>query len=424
MDWQSNYLTFKSRSALGSIEANEKRQQLFSKFLVEGLPSKKQDAWKFTSLNGFKEIEWKTVDENEQHLSHEQMQEVSKQLPSEFINFVFVNGILNQTLSDDTDGLLEILDISAEDLAYDEQNVEKNLLNLARAFLDKKIYLSLPAHKVIDKPVQLVFVQSSKNSVYTSDKIEVRLSENSEMSLLVHSLSFVNTTADAMNLQLDIKLESSARLSLVQLQNEDQDSFHFSQVSVEQARNSQFCSLAFTLGNRLTRNYLHLKFLESAAEAEVYGLGVIDNSQHVDNYTFLQHSTGGNNSIQHYKSILSGSAHSVFRGRVLIEPDAQKANSEQLNNNLLLTRAAQADSVPQLEIFADDVKAGHGSTVGQLNKEEIFYFLSRGINQYEAVKMLSYGYAQELVYKLSSELLQKYLITALNKKLEQMVQNA
>ena len=95
----------------------------------------------------------------------------------------------------------------------------------------------------------------------------------------------------------------------------------------------------------------------------------------------------------------------------------------QLNNNLLLTREAQADSIPQLEIYADDVKAGHGSTVGQLNKEEIFYFLSRGINQYQAVRMLSFGFAKALIYKFENEVLQNWMLKILNKKLDGMIKN-
>jgi Fe-S cluster assembly protein SufD len=236
-------------------------------------------------------------------------------------------------------------------------------------------------------------------------------------------MSFINSTADAMNLNVNINVQNSARLTLVQLQNEDSDSYHFSQCSLSVASNAQVNTLALTMGNKLTRNYFQLNFTGEQAQASVYGLGVIDSHQHMDNYTFIRHATGNNQSVQHYKSILSGASHSVFRGRVMIEPNAQKANSSQLNNNLLLTRSAQAESIPQLEIFADDVKAGHGSTVGQLNKDEIFYFLSRGINQYQAVKMLSYGFAKELIYKIENSDLQNFLINSLNQKLDRMVQN-
>ncbi len=424
MSWETNYLNFKAKSALESLSANEFRQKSFEKFIAAGLPTKKEEAWKYTSLTDFKEIQWKSFAEDETALTHEQMQEVSRQLPSEFINFVFVNGILNTTLSDDTDGLLKISELQENDFEFDTRKADERLLYLAQTFLNKTIHLDVAPHRTIDKPVQILFVQSSRESVYLSEKLKVTLGENAELKLLLNSFSFSNSTADALNLNVAVKAGKSSRLVFIQKQSEDLQSFHFSQCELDLESYAQVLSLALSLGNKLIRNYLHLKFSGKQASAEVYGLCVLDSEQHADNYTFIQHSTGENQSVQHYKSILSGSAHSVFRGRVLIEPDAQKANSEQLNNNLLLTRTAQAESVPQLEIFADDVKAAHGSTVGQLNRDEIFYFLSRGINQYQAVKMLSYGYAKELIFKIENESLQNYLIAALNQKLEKMVQNA
>lgn len=424
MSWETNYLNLKNQSALDSLKANEKRQKSFDNFLQQGLPTKKEEAWKFTSLTDFKSIDWKTSDPEESQLTHEQMQEISKQLPLDFINYVFVNGTLNRTLSDDEDALIQIAELEEVDFQPKSQNVEERILNLANAFLSKKINLTVAKHKAIEKPIQIIFVQSSKNSVYVSERLNVVLGENSDCKILVNSISFINSTADAINLNIRIRADKAARLTFVQLQNEDLASYHLSQCELELESGAQVNSLALSLGNKLTRNYYHLKFNSENANAAVYGLGVLDSQQHLDNYTFIEHAVGHNESVQHYKSILSGESHSVFRGRVLIAPDAQKANSSQLNNNLLLTRTAQADSIPQLEIFADDVKAGHGSTVGQLNKDEIFYFLSRGINQFEAVKMLSYGFAKELIYKVENEPLQKYLIAAVSKKLERMVQNA
>ncbi|MEK6628012.1 MAG: Fe-S cluster assembly protein SufD [Bdellovibrionota bacterium] len=424
MSWEVNYLNFKNSSALDSLTANEKRQKSFETFIAKGLPTKRDEAWKYTSLTDFKSTEWRSHPDSETHLTHEQMQEVSKKLPSEFLNFVFVNGVLHQTLSDDADDLIEIKELDENDFIFDDKNVEERLLNLAQSFLNKKISLSVIKNKVIDRPVQVLFIQTSANAIYSSEKLNIQLAENSEMKLIVHSMSFVNSTADAINLNIDISVENSARLTFIQLQNEDLDSFHFSQCQLNLASSAQVLSLVLSLGNKLVRNYYHLKFSGENASAAIYGLGVIDGSQHLDNYTFIQHATGNNQSIQHYKSILSGHAHSAFRGRVFIEPNAQKADSEQLNNNLLLTRTAQAESIPQLEIFADDVKAGHGATFGQLNKDEIFYFLSRGINQYQAVKMLSYGFAKVLVHKVENQDMQNYLISALNQKLEHMVQNA
>lgn len=423
MSWETNYNNFKISAVLKNDAATEMREKAFSSFLAKGLPSKKDEAWKYTSLTDFNGIDWSLPSENEAVLTHEQMREVSKLLPSDFINFVFVNGNLNRTLSDDSDGLVEILTLEESDFEFDPKNVEDRFLNLSQSFLNKKIVLSVVKQKFVEKPVQILFVQSSALSVFQSEKLNVHLGENAELKLLINSISFTNAAADAICLNIKVVLEKAAKLTFVQLQNEDHESFHFSQCRFDVASAAQVTSLVLSLGNRMMRNYFHLNFNGENAMASVYGLGVLDSIQHVDNYTFLQHSLGHNHSVQHYKSILSGSSRSAFRGRVRIAPNAQKARSEQLNNNLLLTRTAQADSVPQLEIFADDVKAGHGATFGQLSKDEIFYFLTRGIDQYQAVKMLSYGFAKELIYKIENENLQNFLISALNKKLESMVQN-
>lgn len=432
MNWENTYQNFKTRSPLNGIKANESRQKSFENFLSQGLPTKKEEAWKYTSLTKFKDLTWTVPDETESLLTHEQLREISKKLPSDFINFVFVNGTLNSTLSDDADDVLQLTEIEEADFSFDTQIAENRLLNLAQTFLNKKINLSIPKNKTIAKPVQIVFVQTSKKSIYTSEKINITMAENTEMALLVNSLDLTDSLMGslntrpplALNLSIHAQVGLAARLTLVQLQNAALNSFHFSQCQINVESKAQVQSLVLSLGGQLVRNYFHLNFCGESAFAGVYGLGALNATQHLDNYTFIQHAQGHNQSVQHYKSVLSDNAHSVFRGRVLIEPKAQKADSEQLNNNLLLTAGAQADSIPQLEIFADDVKAGHGATFGQLNKDEIFYLLSRGINQYQATQMLSYGFAKELVFKIENQNLQNYLNSALQNKLEQMVQHA
>lgn len=422
MSWNDNYLNFKNSNALESLKANEQRQLSYSRFEAEGLPTKKDEAWKFTSLKPFNEIQWQASGEGKS-LNHEDMVEISKHLPSDFINFVFVDGHYNQTLSDDDGGFFKVIDAEPADFEENKSSVEARLLNLAQSFLSKKVCLQIDKGVAIEKPVQIIFVQAQTTPVYLSERVQIKLSEQAELKLLVTTVNLTSAKASAVNVSLSAECSARSHLTLIQLQNDNAESFQFSQCLVKVASDANVTTLVLSLGGQLIRNYYDLQFNGKNANAEVLGLGIGDQSQHVDNYTFIQHLTGENNSVQQYKSILSGSSHSVFRGRILIAQDAQKANSSQLNNNLLLTRGAQADSIPQLEIYADDVKAGHGSTVGQLNKEEIFYFLSRGINQYEAVKMLSYGFATELIYKIQNQPLQKFLLSSLNEKLGRMVQN-
>lgn len=391
--------------------------------LKKSMPSKKEEAWKYTSLTEFKNTAWNFKSDIQTHLTHDQLHQLAQHLPSDFHNVVFVNGDLNQTLSDDLGADLEIQKLSVEDLVVSEDHVEEKVLKFANACLKDKIVIKIAENKIFDKPLHLVFVAIEKVPYFLSQKVEVEVGSRAHVSLLTQSINIDETTQNGFNLNLDVTVKEKAHVKLIQIQNENSKSFHFSQTEIDVMSDAVVMAFTMTVGGLLSRHYMHLNFTGQHADAGVYGLNALNGDQHADHYTFIQHSIGSNNSRQLYKSVLAGASHSVFRGRVRIEQDAQKANSEQLNNNLLLTREAQADSIPQLEIYADDVKAGHGSTVGQLDKDQIFYFLSRGINQYEAVKMLSFGYAQELIFQFENKSIQDWLLKIIHQKLDRMVNN-
>ena len=391
--------------------------------LKKAMPTKKEEAWKFTSLSDFKNISWNEHVQEFTELTHDQMQMVSKNLPSEFYNLVFVNGILNNTLSDELTAQVRIENVTEADHLTNLDHVEKGILNLASSCLKNKLLIHIKDQETFEKPLHIAFVQHTSTPQYFSEKVNIQVGQNAEVTLITEIMSLDENTQSAHNLNVDLSVSSKARVKLIQLGVENNQSFQFSQTTVKLESDSVFQAFTMAFGSLLARYYFHLEFSGVGADASVYGLNALNQKQHADHYTFIQHSTGGNQSRQLYKSILSDSSHSVFRGRVRIEKNAQKANSEQLNNNLLLTREAQADSVPQLEIYADDVKASHGSTVGQLDKEEIFYFLSRGINQYQAVKMLAFGFAQELIYNFDNKEITDWLLKKLHQKLDGMIQN-
>ncbi len=434
MNWENTYLQFKNKFPLDSVEANRLRQQMFDRYLSTNLPTKKLEAWKFTSLELFKKDEWQMPNSEESLLNHDQLKSISGYLSSDFFNFVFVNGELNKTLSDDLDLVLQIAELTADDFQkYNEATkkeenqkqvfTEAGVFLLAQSFLNKKIKIQLQSKVVLEKPVHILFVNASQSSIYLSENIEVVLADRAELNLLVQSISLSAKAPGALNLQIDSKLANDAKLNLVHLQNEELNQIHFCQNTSQVQSNTQLQNLCVSLGAGLNRQYLSTEFLGQNSSSEILGITLVEGEQHIDHYTSIEHSKGANQSLQKYKSILSDSSQCVFRGRVRIEPDAQKADSSQLNNNLLLSRKAQAHSIPQLEIYADDVKAGHGATVGQLSAEEIFYFLSRGINQYQATQMLALGFVLELVYKVGQASLQNYLLTAVKGKLDRMIQN-
>lgn len=421
-----NYNQFKQKFPLESLKSTTLRQEAFERFQKIGLPTKKDEAWKYTSVKSFSELSWNLATE-EEFLSHDDMKWLSTKLSTDFYNFVFINGFLNQTLSDELESWISIEDISADIQAAQLMPTEGAWNDLLVAGSAKQIHLKIAKGKALDKPVQILFVQKSTQNLLSQSIVRVELGENSQAKLIQNFVSLpssvVSAKENALNISTQVHLGTNSNLNFIQLQTENHKDFHFSRTQFYLQSGAQLLSLDLALGGQLSRHYLETVFLGENASAGVYGLTALSRKQHTDHYTFIHHQKGENQSVQHYKSILSDESHSVFRGRVRIEPLAQKANSEQLNNNLLLTKTAHADSVPQLEIYADDVKAGHGSTMGQLNADEIFYFLSRGINQTQAVRMLAFGYALELVYKIENVDLQNWVLKTLNEKLESMIPN-
>lgn len=432
MNWQNKFLEFKTQSQLDGIEAIQARENAFSNFLKLDFPTKKEEAWKYTSLNSFKNQDWNcnpTLDEN---LSHQQLKGIASQLSADFYGIVFVNGKMNKTLSSSEleDQGIEFFDseIQKNDFLVLDKNPELSWIHFAQSFWRSKMVVKINENTNCVKPIQIILVTTKSDNLFSSEKLNIIADKNSLAQIILQSFSFdnhdvPNLRSSAKNLNISISLAEKSHLQFIDVQDGNSLGMYFSQTEVIQNSNSVFKYLVCGLANQLSRNYFHNQFLGQHAESEIYGLNIVNQNQHSDHYTFIEHSIGENQSIQHYKTIISDKANSVFRGRVLIEKQAQKANSKQLNNNLLLTRDAQAFSVPQLEIYADDVKASHGSTIGQLNKDELFYFLSRGINQLLAVKMLSYGYVKELVYKFDNQDIQKFLIKKLEAKLESIVAN-
>jgi Fe-S cluster assembly protein SufD len=420
----SNYNTFKQKFPMDSIAAASLREAAYQRLQKNGLPTKKDEAWKYTSTKKFSEINWELPVE-EQHLTHEDMKWLSTKLSTDFYNFVFINGAIHQTLSDDFENWISVVDIGESDYLCASAVSEIKLTDLLQATFDRKIKLDILPGKIIDKPIQILFAQKSDGNILSNSMIQFNLGENAQAKLILNFVSLPSAvrSVNAVNIATQINLAQNSNLQFVQMQNENKNDFHFSRTQFKLSSRAQLLSLDLALGGQLSRHYLEAAFCGENAFAGVYGLTALGNDQHGDHYTYIHHQIGLNESIQHYKSILTDSAHSVFRGRVRIEPDAQKANSQQLNNNLLLTQTAQADSVPQLEIYADDVKASHGSTMGQLNADEIFYFLSRGIQQTQAVRMLAHGYALELVYKIEDSQMRQWILKSLNEKMEGIIPN-
>jgi Fe-S cluster assembly protein SufD len=214
-----------------------------------------------------------------------------------------------------------------------------------------------------------------------------------EYAALGESIVFTNAVAECV-------VGPNASLHHVRLQRENRASFHVGRCAVSIARDGRYRSVSVNIGARLSRLDLNVTLDGQGAQAHLDGLALLDARQHSDSHTLLDHATPDGSSRQLHKCVCDGGSHAVFNGRILVRPDAQRTDSAQQSRGLLLSPKAQVNAKPQLEIFADDVKAAHGATVGQLDGDELFYLASRGLPAAQARKLLTYAFAAEVIERI------------------------
>jgi Fe-S cluster assembly protein SufD len=204
---------------------------------------------------------------------------------------------------------------------------------------------------------------------------------------------FTNAVTEAV-------VNENARLDHYKLQREGDRAFHVGTLQVHQARASGVSDNSLAFGGALVRNDVNAWFGDEGAELAMDGLYVLGGRQHVDNHTRIDHAKPSCTSSELYKGILDGHSRAIFYGNITVHKDAQKTNAVQTNKNLLLSRDALVDSIPGLQILANDVKCKHGSTIGHMDEDAVFYLRSRGLDELSARALLTYAFAAEVVNKV------------------------
>ena len=207
--------------------------------------------------------------------------------------------------------------------------------------------------------------------------------------------------------------------SYVRLQDAYPGAYHVGLTHVDQQRDSHYRSFTLAMGAALSRHNLHVRLNDENIETLMYGLYLTRGEQVADNHTAIYHDHPNCNSWEVYKGVMDGRSRAVFNGKVLVRPEAQKTDAKQTNRNLLLSDGARVDTKPQLEIFADDVKCTHGSTIGQLDEDAIFYLRSRGIGEEAARALLTYAFASDVVGRIRLEPIRAGVTAFLQSRLPQ-----
>lgn len=398
------------------------RQQARGQFERQGLPAKKVEDWKYTSL-------WQLGQEAFTHDAKPGKVDATAcgkvALIEQAHRLVIVDGQFSAELSqlDNLEAGLTLTPLSqslekAEDLLNAHIDVEKPGLNALNTLLMQEgAYLHVAANSKIEKPVEVLVINSGEtDKLATHLRHLVQLEAHSEITLIEHYVSLQDNVGFT-NVVTEVALAEHAKLHHFKLQHESLKHYHIATLASKQAASSEWNTNNISLGGKLARNDIHSQLLGEQSHVTMDGLYLLVGDQHVDNHTRIDHAVPHTTSEEVYKGVMDDDSHAVFNGKVIVHKDAQKTDANQSNRNLLLSRSCEIDSKPEMEIYADDVKCGHGSTVGQLDETQLFFLRARGLDEVSARSLLTYAFAVEVLQRITAEPVRQALSNVIEHRL-------
>ena len=420
------------------------RESALENFTAQGLPDSKNENWKYTRITELQETDYKPAPPPNYTL--ESLATAIKQHCSSEYCLVFINGCYQEHLSSLgtlPDGI--ILSSFAQALQAHPQliadvlgktaNYQDNPFTaLNTALISDGVFLWALENRKVDQPIHCLFLYSTdKQPVASHTRLLLVLNNNAQLTLVEHHIDISRLNSDKEEIEqaeasrnlsntvTEILLSPQARMEHYRVQYDSLNNSHIAAMYVEQQRGSHFTSHSYSLGAPLARHDIQVKLAGRQAECTLNGAYLVDDSQHVDYHTQIEHAVPACSSQQVYKGVIQGHARAVFNGKVTIEPEAQQSSARQLNKNLLLAEKGEVDSKPELQIYADDVICTHGATVGQLDAQSLFYLQSRGFSKEDAQAWLAYGFISELLERISDPAMRQFIQQPVITRLEQLV---
>lgn len=394
------------------------RQRALDRFAQEGWPTTRIEAWHHTSLAL---LEQQSFAPQKSASAAELVASVRQQEDGYFL--VFVDGHYDAALSHLNElpagvrlaSLSTCLEQDADWLqqAYGDESLGASTAALNLALAQDGAALHIAAGKHLEQPVHLVFVRTQGGSASFTRNL-ISLESGASATVVEHYVGQEGTDASLSSAVTRLNVAPDANLTHMKLQQEGLQDFHLAAIDVQQGRGSVFNSHSLSFGARIARNDIATVFNGERCETLFNGLYFVDGRRHVDHNTIIDHAQPNCQSREFYRGILADTARGVFSGRVLVGKGADGTDSVQRSDSLLLSKMARADSRPELEIYADDVKCAHGATVGQLDADSLFYLRSRGMTMEDARNMLIYAFAAQSLERIASESLRSRATVGIN----------
>ena len=402
----SSFMAFEEKVDV-TAQLHDIRTAAIKNFENKGFPTKKEEAWKYTSLNTVLKSDFSVFPKRENSI---EFKDVKKFFLHEIDTYklVFVDGKFSSFLSSTTHEGIDVCLLSSVltkpkykmvlDTYFNHiASKDESLTSLNTAFAQEGAFINIPKSKVADKPIEIIhFSTGVENALMVQPRNLIIVGENAHVQIIERHQS-LNSNPVLTNSVTEIFAQKRAIVDYYKIQNDEQTANLIDNTYISQKQESRVAVHTFSFGGNITRNNLNFYHFGERIDSTLKGITIIGDKQHVDHYTLVNHATPNCESHQNYKTILGGSSTGVFNGKIFVEKEAQKTDAFQQNNNILLSDKATINAKPQLEIFADDVKCSHGCTIGQLDESAMFYMQQRGIPKKEAKALLLYAFSNEVI---------------------------
>ena len=401
----SSYLTFQENTSFDNSILDIKDQAI-KVFETEGFPSKKDENWKYTSLNSVTKPDYSLVSHADDAI---EFKDVKQYFLNDIDTFkiVFIDGVYSSYLSETTHDGVDVCLLSSAltkpkfkqviDVYFNKIAKKESLTALNTAFAKEGAYIYVPKSRAVNKPIQIVHLSTgSEANLMLQPRNLIVAEENAEVQVIERHQS-LSSNAVFTNSVTEIYAGKHARVDYYKIQNDKENASLIDNTHIDQQESSEVSVHTFSFGGKLTRNNLNYYQNGEHINSILKGVTIIEDKQHVDHNTLVHHRQPNCESHQDYKGIFDDRATGVFNGKVVVDDIAQKINAYQSNNNILVSDKASINSKPQLEIFADDVRCSHGCTIGQLDEDALFYMRTRGIGKKEGRALLMYAFANNVL---------------------------
>jgi Fe-S cluster assembly protein SufD len=397
------------------------RDSGLARFREVGFPTPRDEDWKYTSVRPIAKQPFAPALNGHNGIDPSQL-EILKKNSLDSYRCVFVNGHFAPSLSD-LDQLpsgVAVMSLSAA-LKHCPGELEAELGRYApsslhgfaalnTAFLTDGAYIRVGRNCTLERPIELIYVSTGDGEQpRVSYPRNLAIAENGSRAVILERYLSLEQGRYLTNSVTELVARSCAQVDYYKLQEESTKAFHVCGLFVHQGRDSTVTTNNIALGGAIARTDLHVTLHDVGAHSILNGLYIGMDRQHIDNHTQVDHRVARCTSDEFYKGVLAGRSRAVFHGRIVVHQDAQHTDAQQQNNNLLLSRDAEVDTKPQLEIYADDVKCSHGATVGQLDPTAIFYLRSRGIDEKTARGLLTHAFASDVINRFDVEPIRREL---------------